>query len=179
MNAQKKSPARPTVARQVAVAVLLLVAVAAIAAFGALANSGNVDGWYASAGKAPWTPPNRVFAPAWTTLYLLIAIVGLLIWRAGYTGSGSPNGARKALGIYIAQLVLNAVWSPVFFAGYPLIGAAAWWLAMGVILALVLCVAWLIVEAAKWSRIAAWLLVPYAAWLLFASTLNAGIIALN
>lgn len=171
--------ARPTPTRQVAVAMLLLAAVAAVAAFGTLANSGNVDGWYADAHKVPWNPPNWVFAPAWTTLYLLIAVVGFLIWRAGHVGAGSPNSVRRALGVYAVQLVLNAAWSPVFFAGYPLIGAAAWWIAMGVILALILCVAWLIAEAARWSRVAAWLLVPYIGWLLFASTLNAGVIALN
>lgn len=170
---------RPTVLRQIAVLLLLLFIVAAIAFFGSLATTPNVDGWYADATKVPWNPPNGVFAPAWTTLYVVIAIVGLLIWRAGYDEKADGNRARRTLTIYGLQLALNAAWTPIFFAGYPLIGEIAWWLALVVILALIATVVWLIASAAKWSKVAAWLLVPYLGWLIYASSLNAGIIALN
>ena len=76
-------------------------------------------------------------------------------------------------------MILNLLWTPVFFAGYPIVGAAAWWAALIVILVLIGTVVALIIATAKWSKLAAWLLVPYLAWLLFATSLNIGIIALN
>lgn len=183
----------PPVARRVGVAVLLLAIVAAIALLGSLASSPNIDGWYASATKVPWNPPNWVFGPAWSLLYLLIAYAGYLIWRAGYAGRSpgpahsaaasaekpGPNSARKQLRIYAAQLILNASWTPVFFAGYPLIGEAAWWVALAIINALVITVVWLTATTFRISKPAAWMLIPYLLWLTFATTLNAGIIALN
>ena len=119
-----------------------------------------------------------MFGPVWSVLYLLIAIAGLLIWRSGYQGA-NPNAARGVLGIYAIQLVLNGLWTPIFFAGYPLIGATAWWIALVVILALIGCVVWLAISAAKWSKTASWIMVVYLLWLTFAATLNAGIIFLN
>ncbi|UOQ61447.1 tryptophan-rich sensory protein [Leucobacter rhizosphaerae] len=174
------TPVAPlSVGRQVAVAALCLVLVAAIAVGGSLASASNTEGWYLEVEKVPWNPPNEVFGPAWTVLYVLIALVGFLIWRAGYVGGGRPNAARRTLRIYAFQLVLNAAWTPIFFAGYPVFGQPAWWVAMGVILALVATVIWLMASAAKWSRVATLLLIPYLLWLLFASSLNAGIIVLN
>lgn len=170
--------ARPTVARQIVVGAGLLILVALIAFLGSLATTPNTDGWYAEATKVPWDPPNAVFGPVWSALYFLIALAGFLIWRAGYR-SDRPNAARRTLWIYSVQLILNGIWTPIFFAGFPVIGAAAWWLALFVILALIVCVVWLAVSAAKRSRIAAWIMVPYLLWLAFASTLNAGIIVLN
>lgn len=70
-------------------------------------------------------------------------------------------------------------WSLAFFAGYPLAGAAAWWAGLVIIVLLVAAVALLVVAAWKWSRAGAVLLVPYLGWLIFATTLNAGLIALN
>lgn len=170
---------RPTVARQLLVAAVLLATVTAIAFLGSLATIPNVEGWYADAAKVPWNPPDAVFGPAWSLLYLLIAVAGFLIWRSGHEGSGRPNTAHKTLWIYGVQLTLNAIWTPIFFAGYPLVGRAAWWGALVVIVALIASVVWLIAASAKHSEVAAWLLVPYLGWLLFASSLNIGIIALN
>lgn len=169
----------PAVPRQILAAAAFLVIVVAVAALGSLATAPNTDGWYAGVEKVAWSPPNWLFAPAWSVLYLLIAIAGFLIWRAGFAGAGEQNGARGALTLYVTQLLLNFAWSPIFFAGYPMIGKAAWWIALVVIVLLVAAVALLIPAAAKWSKTAAWLLVPYVAWLAFATTLNAGIIALN
>lgn len=170
---------RPKVGRQIVVGVLLLAIVFAIAFFGSMATTPNVDGWYADVEKVPWDPPNSVFGPAWTTLYVMIAVVGFLIWRAGYDENAEHNRARRTLGIFVLQLVLNAAWTPAFFAGYPLMGRPAWWLALAVITALIATVIWLIASAARWTKVGAWLLVPYLLWLLYAATLNAGIIALN
>lgn len=159
-------------------AAILLAAVALIAFLGSLASASNVDGWYASAAKVPWDPPNSLFGPVWSALYLMIALAGWLIWRNGYR-ENRPNAAGKPLRIYAMQLVFNALWTPVFFAGYPAIGEAAWWIALIIIVALIVSVIWLAGAAARWSRIAAWIMVPYLLWLLFATTLNIGIITLN
>ncbi|WP_200332090.1 TspO/MBR family protein [Leucobacter sp. L43] len=168
----------PTTLRQVLVAVIFLVIVAAVAFGGSIASTGNVDGWYADAEKVPWDPPNAVFGPVWTALYALIALAGFLIWRPGFR-MGGPNAARSTLSLFVLQLVLNALWTPVFFAGYPVFGEAAWWIAAVIIIALIVVVIALAVSAAKWSRVASLIMVPYLLWLCFASTLNIGIIVLN
>ncbi|MGO2660653.1 TspO/MBR family protein [Mycetocola reblochoni] len=170
---------RPPLSRQIVVAVLLLAAVFAVASLGSLAAIGNTDGWYATVEKVPWNPPNSVFGPAWTVLYLLMAVAGYLVWRRGFRGRGSRNAATGTLVLFAAQLLANGLWTPVFFAGYPVAGVAAWWAAMGIMVVLIVLVVALIVVARRVSVAAAILLLPYLAWLLFASTLNAGIIALN
>lgn len=169
---------RPSVPRQLSIAALLLVGVAAISAFGALASSSNVDGWYSTVTKVPWDPPNTVFAPVWTVLYALIALAGFLIWRAGYRG-GSPNAARGTLTVFGVQLALNAAWTPLFFAGYPMFGEIAWTLALAIITALIFTVVALAWMSARWSRSASAIMVLYLLWLVFAATLNLGIIVLN
>ena len=170
--------AGPSAPRQISVGVGLLVVVFLIAFLGSLATAPNTDGWYAEAAKVPWNPPNAVFAPVWSVLYVLIALAGFLLWRSGYR-AGRSNAAARTLWIYVVQLALNGIWTPIFFAGYPLIGRTAWWLALFVILALIACVVWLGVTSVKRSRVAAWIMVPYLLWLAYASTLNAGIIVLN
>lgn len=169
----------PTTRKQVGMAALLLGIVTAIAVLGSLATIPNTNGWYLEVAKVPWNPPNSVFGPAWSVLYLLIALAGFLIWRTGYAGAGKENAAKDVLWVYAVQLGLNSIWTPIFFAGYPVVGKPAWWVGLVVILPLVAVVVWLGVRAAQFSRVAAWIQVPYAAWLLFATSLNAGIIILN
>ena len=151
---------------------LVLVALLAIsfgvAALGSIATAGNVDGWYASAEKAPWNPPNWLFGPAWTLLYTLMSVAAWLVWRRG--GSLKP---------YVIQLVLNAIWTPVFFGLYPVIGAPALWIALVIIVALDVAVLLTMLSFWRTSKLAAWLLVPYWAWALFATTLNAALAILN
>lgn len=169
---------RPTIPRQILMGMVFFAIVTAVASLGSLATIPNTDdGWYEDAETVPWSPPNWVFGPAWTILYCLIAIAGFLIWRAGY--AEASNHARLTLALFGVQMVLNLAWTPVFFAGYPIVGRLAWWAALLVILLLAVSVVMLIVSAWRWSKVAAWLLVPYLGWLLFASTLNAGVIALN
>lgn len=169
---------RPTITKQIAVGVGLLVAVAIIAFLGSLATMPNTDGWYAEVEKVAWDPPNAVFGPVWSLLYVLIAVAGWLIWRSGYR-EGRPNLAKKPLMIFTAQLILNGLWTPVFFAGYPVVGEPAWWTALVIIVVLMVSVVWLAVAARPWSKAAAWIMLPYLLWLMFATSLNAGIIALN
>ncbi len=142
-----------------------LAVVTAIAMLGALFPPGD---WYAGLAKPAFNPPNWVFGPAWTTLYLLIAIATWRLWRA----PASPM-RQRALGFSATHLALNAAWTPLFFGlqapGIALAGIVLLWLA---ILATLLS-AWRV------SRLAAWLLVPYLAWVSFASVLNAAIWTLN
>lgn len=168
----------PPKGRQFAVAAALLLLVAAIAGAGAIATTSHVEGWYASVVKVPWDPPNAVFGPVWSALYVLIAIAGFLVWRSGYR-PGEPNRARGVLTIYAVQLALNAAWTPMFFAGYPALGEMAWTFAMAIMVALIVSVIALAFFAARWSRTASVIMVVYLMWLVFASSLNLGIIVLN
>lgn len=145
-------------------ALFLLIAIA-VAAFGGVVSAAQVDGWYASAPHVTWTPPNWAFGAVWSVLYVLIAVSGWLLWL---------RRARGALGLYVAQLAVNALWTPVFFGAYPLIGRSALWIALAIIVLLDLLVVATIATAWPVSRWAAALLVPYLAWILYASTLNWG-----
>lgn len=121
--------------------------------------------WYAALEKPGFNPPNWIFAPVWTALYVMIAIAGWRVWRAD---SGS-----LAMKLWWAQLALNFLWSPTFFAAHQ-IGAA-----LAIILAMLATIVAFIAASWKRDRIAALLFAPYAAWVAFASTLNASILALN
>lgn len=92
---------RYTAGVQVAVLAGFLAASFLVAALGGLATAGNVQGWYASADKAPWSPPNLVFGPVWTVLYTAMAVAAWLVWRK------RSARTRPALKIYAVQLVLN------------------------------------------------------------------------
>jgi translocator protein len=150
---------------EVGVLLLFLLIAMAVAALGSVVAVSQIDGWYATAPHVTWTPPGWAFGAVWSVLYVLIAVSGWLLWL---------RRARGALILYIAQLAVNALWTPVFFGGYPLIGPAALWLGVAVIVLLDLLVVATIVVAAPVSRWAAVLLLPYLAWILYASTLNWG-----
>jgi tryptophan-rich sensory protein len=121
--------------------------------------------WYASIAKPAFNPPNWVFAPVWTVLYVLIAVAG---WRMfGVDRRGS------AMKLWWAQLVLNFLWSPAFFGAHQI--------KLALILILMLLATILAFIAAAWQRDrkAAGLFVPYAAWVAFASLLNGAIALVN
>jgi benzodiazapine receptor len=160
--------------RSALVLLAFLAFVAAVAAFGSLTTIQNVEGWYADAAKAPWSPPDWLFGPVWSVLYVLIAVSGWLVWR-----ERKRTDVRPALTLYVTQLVLNALWTPVFFGAFPLIGDAALWIALAIIVALDVLVLLTMLRFWPIRRAAAWLLVPYWAWVLFATTLNAAVAILN
>jgi benzodiazapine receptor len=120
--------------------------------------------WYARLAKPSFNPPNWAFAPAWTVLYVLIAIAGWRTWE---------HGTRAAFAVWLAQLIVNFAWSPTFFRAHRGDVALALILAL---LALILAFIGLQWEA---DRTAALLFVPYAAWVAFASALNAALLRLN
>lgn len=123
------------------------------------------DGWYAELAKPPFNPPNWIFGPVWTILYVLIAVAG---WRTFRRDAGGT-----AMKLWAAQLALNFLWSPVFFAAH-MVGTA-----LAVVVLLFAAIVGFI--AATWTvdRPAAWMFVPYAAWVAFATLLNASIWVLN
>ncbi len=143
-----------------------LAASALVAGLGGLATATNVDGWYATADKAPWSPPNWVFGPVWTLLYTAMAVAAWLVWRR------RTAETRPALTAYAVQLVLNLLWTPVFFGLYPVLGTPALWIAFVIIVALAVAVAVTVLYFGPISRTAGLLLLPYLAWVVFASSLN-------
>lgn len=146
----------------------------AVAGLGSLATIQNVDGWYSTADKAAWNPPNWIFGPVWTLLYTAMSVAAWLVWR-----ERARVNVKPALTIYVVQLALNAVWTPIFFGLYPFIGAPALWIALGIILAIDLTVLLTMLRFWRVSRAAAWMLVPYWVWVLFATSLNAALAILN
>ena len=121
--------------------------------------------WYAALAKPWFNPPNWLFGPAWSVLYILIAIAGWRVWPL--------QGADTPQRLWVAQLVLNFLWSPVFFGMHSIAGALVIVLVM---LALILA---FIASARRYDRPAAWLFVPYCLWVAFAATLNLSIWWLN
>jgi tryptophan-rich sensory protein len=120
--------------------------------------------WYERLAKPDWRPPNRLFAPVWSLLYLMIAVSGWLVWRrAGFAGAAVP------FAFYLAQLVLNAAWTPVFFGLHRID------LGFAVIVLLWLAIAATIGAFYSVDMIAAFLLLPYLAWVGFAAALNLSI----
>ncbi|MGH6859908.1 MAG: TspO/MBR family protein [Phyllobacterium sp.] len=120
--------------------------------------------WYAGLVKPPFNPPNWIFAPVWTILYVLIALAGWRVWDRGLT---VPQQ------FWWAQLVLNFLWSPCFF-GLQQMGLAL----VVIVLLLVSTVGFI---KASWSRdpASAALFIPYLAWVAFAALLNASLYWLN
>jgi len=121
--------------------------------------------WYAGLQKPSFNPPNWIFGPVWTVLYVLIAVAG---WR---TWTRRPGGTSMA--IWWAQLGLNFAWSPVFF-GLRMTG-----LALAIILLLLAAIISFMVATRRVDRTSCLLFAPYALWVAFASLLNASIFALN
>jgi len=140
---------------------------------GSLFSVSEIPTWYMSLLKPPLNPPNWIFGPVWTTLYVLMAVAALLVWRVGVQTSSRAADVRTALWIFFVQLVLNTSWSVVFFGAHSPLGA------LFIIIAMAVAIYWTTVLFARLSWRAALLLVPYLCWVLFASYLNLGIWWLN
>jgi translocator protein len=155
-------------ARDVLSLLVFLALCFAVAAAGGAVTATSVHTWYQGLAKPPFNPPDWVFAPVWSALYVLIALAGWRLWRRR---SAAAGGA--ALRWWGLQLGFNLSWSFVFF-GARLPGAA-----LADIVLLFGAIAVTILLAARADRAAAWLLAPYAAWVAFAAVLNASIWYLN
>ena len=121
--------------------------------------------WYAGLAKPAFNPPNWIFGPVWSVLYVMIAVAGWRLW-----GNHRMSGA---MAVWWIALSFNFLWSPVFF-GAQVPGAA-----LVVILILLALIITFITLAWQKDRISAWLFAPYAAWVSFATLLNAAIWRLN
>lgn len=150
------------------VLVFWLAVVALVAGLGSWSTLPKIPTWYAGLAKPSFTPPNAVFGPAWTVLYLMMASAAWLVSR-----SIESPARRTALIWFVIQLVFNALWSPAFF------GLEAPRLGLAVIVALVVSLAITVAVFWRIDRVAALLLVPYLAWVCYATALNTAIVALN
>jgi tryptophan-rich sensory protein len=145
-----------------------LAASSAAGAIGSIATITNIPTWYAALEKPFFNPPNWVFGPVWTTLYVLMGISLYLAWTTSY--KKPKKWAYSAFGV---QLVLNTLWSLVFF------GLHQPWAAVVIIALLLVSIVMTIKLFWPISKPAAYLLVPYLAWVMFASVLNTAVALLN
>lgn len=126
-----------------------------------------IESWYSTLNKPSWNPPNWLFGPVWTLLYILMGIACYLIWK-------SDHPRKKAmLKLYFIQLILNALWSPAFFGMQsPIFGLL-------VIVPLWAAILLSIIQFRKVSLLTSALMVPYLLWVTFATGLNGAIFLLN
>jgi translocator protein len=143
---------------------------------GSIFTSESVSTWYQTIEKPSFSPPNWLFGPVWTTLYVMMGISLFLIWRTTSTTTFSKDRRSRKIAALIAfgsQLILNVLWSFVFF------GLRSPQLAFAEIIILLISIVVTLVLFYKISRIAAVLMIPYAVWVAFASFLNLQIWLLN
>ena len=136
---------------------------------GSIFTASAIPTWYATLNKPVFTPPNWLFAPAWITLYLLMAIAAFLIWRRGL----HIKPVRIALILFLIQLIINVIWSVVFFGLQSILSGLI------VIVTLWIMILFTIIQFYKVSIAAGSLMIPYILWVTFATCLNAGIYMLN
>ncbi|MCV9931544.1 tryptophan-rich sensory protein [Flavobacterium sp. LS1R47] len=148
----------------------VVVTCLAIGYFSGIVTRTSIDTWYPTLIKPSFNPPNWVFAPAWSLLYLLMGVAAGLVWdRIEY----EKEAVKNALVFFAIQLALNALWSYLFFG------------LMNPLLALIeIFVLWLMIyetllKFIKINKVAGYLLVPYLLWVSFATILNASIWWLN
>ncbi|MHC4114271.1 MAG: TspO/MBR family protein [Planctomycetota bacterium] len=149
--------------------VALLVCFSASGVGAIFTTQDSITNWYGQLQKPGFTPPDWVFGPAWTILYLLMAISVFLVWNKGL----ACPGVKKALRLFLIQLALNAVWTPLFF-GFHLILTAL----------IEIIILWfaILVTALAFKQIsfyASILLLPYLVWVSYAAFLNGSIWYLN
>ncbi len=132
-------------------------------------TASGVESWYQTINKPSWNPPNRIFAPVWTSLYIIMGIAIFLVWKA----NAGKELKKTAVILFAIQLLLNFCWSFIFFyqqqPGWAFVEIIALWL----------FILLTIFAFAKVNKTAAWLLVPYISWVSFAAILNYTIWKLN
>jgi tryptophan-rich sensory protein len=136
---------------------------------GSIFTTPSIPGWYAGIVKPSFNPPNWIFGPVWTALYALMGLAAYLVFAKGLK---RPD-VKLALAVFAAQLVVNTLWSIVFFGAHRILAAAV-----------VIVVLWTLILATillfrRISPAAAYLLVPYLLWVSFATALNVSFYALN
>lgn len=145
-----------------------LVASFSAAALGSAATATSVGTWYRTLNKPVWNPPAWLFGPVWTLLYVLMAVAAWRVWRRS-----EATAARRTLGLFGAQLALNALWSGLFF------GLRRPDLAFAEVLVLWALLVAMLLRFWRADRVAGALWAPYVAWVSFASVLNGTVWWLN
>ncbi len=145
-----------------------LVASVAAAAIGGAATATSVGTWYRALNKPTWNPPDWIFGPVWTLLYVLMAIAAWRVWRGSDVASG-----RRTLVWFGGQLALNALWSILFFG----LRQPGWAFAEVLVFWVLLCA--LLRRFWRADRFAGVLWFPYVAWVSFAAVLNGTVWWLN
>jgi tryptophan-rich sensory protein len=135
---------------------------------GAIATTPEIEGWYKTIEKPSWNPPDYIFGPVWTTLYVMMAVAAWMVWKQdGFKAAAAP------LTLFVVQLGLNVAWSWIFFGmhqpGWAFVEIVILWLAI-----VAMTIAFF-----RRSKVAGGLMVPYLAWVSFASVLNFTIWRLN
>jgi benzodiazapine receptor len=149
--------------------IVSIVACEGAGGIGAIFTTRAIPTWYAGLKKPSFTPPNSVFGPIWITLYVLMGIAVFFVWREGL----GQEGVAIAFAIFWVQLVLNILWSVIFFGFKSLFG--------GMVIILLLWIAILIniITFFGVSPLASWLLIPYIIWVSIAVNLNVQVWKLN
>ncbi len=148
--------------------VISLIITVGLGSLGGIFTISEIPNWYAGLQKPSFNPPNWLFGPVWTLLYILMGISVYLIWK-------QPVSTERNIGLmlFALQFVLNFCWSIIFFKqhqlGWALVEIIVMWIFI------LLTIIWF----GKMSSVASWLLVPYISWVSFAAILNAAIWKLN
>lgn len=148
--------------------IISLVATVGLGSLGGIFTIAEIPTWYAGLNKPSFNPPNWIFGPVWTTLYVLMGISFYLIWKLPFSAIRT-----QAIRLYIIQFILNFCWSIIFFTMHQLGWAFIEIITMWVFILLT------IMQFRKLSVTAAVLLIPYLLWVSFASLLNGSIWQLN
>ena len=144
----------------------LIVLCLGVGSIGGFATQDSVNGWYRTLAKPSWNPPDWVFGPAWTTLYIMMAVAAWLVWK-------TRDRIAPAMILFYAQLALNLAWSLLFF------GARSPGLALVEVVFLWSAVLFTMLAFFGRQTTAGWLFVPYLAWVSFAAVLNFTIWMMN
>ena len=151
----------------VAIAIpLALGMISSLIARGAMEQFGAMN-------QPPLSPPAWLFPVAWTILYVCMGLASFFLMNANVTDASARTHRKLSLILYAVQLVLNFVWSPIFF------NARLYYVALAVLFIMWLCILMIMIFARKIHKASFWLLLPYILWTTFAAYLNIGIAALN
>lgn len=156
----------PLSARSAGVLAALVVGCLGIGSLGSLVTLPSITGWYTALIRPAWTPPNWLFGPVWSTLYVLMAVAAWRVWRV-------VGISRRPTTLFLVQLALNSLWSFIFFS-WHLKGLAA----VEIVLLLGVIV-WTAIEFRRRDALAGWLFLPYIVWVSYASTVAIGVWWLN
>ena len=136
---------------------------------GSVFTTPSIPGWYEGLAKPPFNPPNWIFGPVWTILYAMMGVAAYLVYEKGMRN----KEVKRAMAVFAGQLLLNTLWSIVFFGAHMILAGA------GVIVLLWVGILASILLFRPISKPTAYLLVPYILWVSFATVLNSSLYILN